>query len=156
MTADSVISTDLATLDILVEQALTNPAIDYVRVRGTGDVVLSEDERTILLAVTRANAVWRVPLSPEGKAEKAGLFIQLSGGIGPDGLAWCDASDALLVAHPGLGVWAFDRQGRPRTFYSAEGADYTTNLVAAGDGQFLVTESMRAEIMCLRTVETLR
>jgi hypothetical protein len=42
MTADSVISTDLATLDILVEQALTNPAIDYVRVRGTGDVVLSE------------------------------------------------------------------------------------------------------------------
>ncbi|MFX4221953.1 MAG: HAMP domain-containing protein [Thalassobaculum sp.] len=49
MTADSVISTDLATLDILVEQALTNPAIDYVRVRGTGDVVLSEGGDPIAL-----------------------------------------------------------------------------------------------------------
>lgn len=122
-------------------------------VPGPNGLVLSEDERTLFLAVTRANAVWRVPLTEAGTAEKAGLFLQLSGGIGPDGLAWCDSSRDLLVAHPGLGVWSFSRDGRPVRFFSAEGATYTTNLVAVGGGRFFVTESLRAEIHELHTVE---
>ena len=42
MTSDSVVATDLATLDALVDQVLTNPDIDYLRVRGVGGVVLAE------------------------------------------------------------------------------------------------------------------
>lgn len=117
-------------------------------------LVLSADERTLFLAVTRANAVWRVPLSLQRTAEKAGLFLQLSGGIGPDGLAWCEATGDMLVAHPGLGVWAFDRQGRPKTFFSREGADYTTNLVSGREGRFFVTESLHAEVLTFETTET--
>ncbi|SDF50956.1 HAMP domain-containing sensor histidine kinase [Thalassobaculum litoreum] len=42
MTRDSVVATDLATLDALVEQVLTNPDIDYLRVRGVGGEVLAQ------------------------------------------------------------------------------------------------------------------
>ena len=121
------------------------------RIPGPNGLLLSEDGHTLLVAVTRANAVWRVPLSDAGIAEKAGVFLQLSGGVGPDGLARCAATGALMVAHPGLGVWSFDQRGRPVEFFSRDGADYTTNLVAAGPHQFFVTESMRAELLSLRT-----
>lgn len=42
MTSDSVVATDLASLDALVEQVLTNPDISYLRVRGIGGVVLAQ------------------------------------------------------------------------------------------------------------------
>lgn len=118
-------------------------------------LLLSGDERTLYLAVARANAVWRVPLSEDGVAEKAGLFLQLSGGIGPDGLARCPATGALLVAHPGLGIWSFDHSGRPLAHFSRSGADYTTNLVAPASGSdcLLVTESLQAEVLSLRIEE---
>lgn len=56
------------------------------------------------LAVTRANALWRVPLLADGRVFKVGTFIQLSGGLGrPDGLA-IDIAGNLIVAHVGLGM----------------------------------------------------
>jgi gluconolactonase len=60
-------------------------------------LVLTRDERSLLLAVTRANQVWRLPLGPDGHAYKVGVFLNLSGGGGPDGLA-LDAEDGLSVA----------------------------------------------------------
>lgn len=42
MTADAVVAMDLATLDSLVEQALLNRGLIYVRVRNSGGTVLSE------------------------------------------------------------------------------------------------------------------
>ena len=42
MTADAVIAVDLATIDALVEQALQNPDVDYLRIRALSGVVLSE------------------------------------------------------------------------------------------------------------------
>ncbi len=42
MTGDAVIAVDLATLDVLVEQALLNPDIVYLRIRSASDVVLSQ------------------------------------------------------------------------------------------------------------------
>src|SRR3546814_9524952 len=66
-----------------------------------------------LLAVTRANAVWRCPLvnatGDEGGEviSKVGTYIQMSGGSGPDGLT-IDANDNLVVCHVGFGaVWLF-------------------------------------------------
>ncbi len=42
MTGDAVIAVDLATLDVLVEQALSNPDLAYLRIRSTNGTVLSE------------------------------------------------------------------------------------------------------------------
>ena len=50
-------------------------------------IALDPTESMLYVAVTRANAVWRVPLMPDGGVAKVGNFIQLSGGVGPDGLA---------------------------------------------------------------------
>lgn len=77
-------------------------------------LVLNLDENLVHLNVTRANAVWRVPLPRDGGTFKVGTFIQLSGGHGgPDGLA-IDETGNLAVAHVGMGsVWAFSPLGEP-------------------------------------------
>ncbi|AVK72236.1 hypothetical protein BJN34_0270 [Cupriavidus necator] len=65
-------------------------------------VVMDLEMRCVLLAVTRANAVWRVPFDRNGNATKVGVFVQLSGGAGPDGLA-LDSEGGLAIAHVGFG-----------------------------------------------------
>jgi len=93
--------------------------------------VLTPDEKTLYLAVTRANAVWRVPLFGQtpgfrGPSRlglgRVGLWLQLSGGTGPDGMAMA-ADGSIVVAHVGLGsLWVFDRFGEPiRRVRCAEG-----------------------------------
>ncbi|MBV8777742.1 MAG: SMP-30/gluconolactonase/LRE family protein, partial [Alphaproteobacteria bacterium] len=75
-------------------------------------LVLTPDESILYLAVTRGNAVWRVPLHPDGSIGRVGIFIQLSGGMGPDGMAM-DSEGNLAVCHVGMGsVWIFSRLGR--------------------------------------------
>ena len=49
-------------------------------------LVLDPSESILYVAVTRANAIWRVPLTREGKVTKVGTFIQMSGGAAPT--AW--------------------------------------------------------------------
>src|SRR4029077_9959616 len=76
-------------------------------------LVLTPNEDILYLAVTRGNAVWRVPLNPDGSIGRVGIFIQLSGGTGPDGMAM-DSEGNLAVCHVGMGsVWLFSRLGRP-------------------------------------------
>src|SRR5690606_15157312 len=78
-------------------------------------MALSGDDSTLYLAVTRANAVWRVPLAnfENGSPTRVGVYLQLSGGTGPDGVAM-GADGSLAVTHIGLGtVWFFDRLGEP-------------------------------------------
>lgn len=106
-------------------------------------LVLTNDERHMLLAVTRANQIWRLPLHPDGSTSKVANFIQLSGGLtGPDGLA-LDAAGRLAVAHNGLGtVWIFDRLGQPLLRLRSPRGLSTTNLCFGPDGRTLyVTES---------------
>jgi gluconolactonase len=74
-------------------------------------LVLDTAQEHVLLAVTRANQVWRLPLMLDGTTSKVGAFINLSGGVGPDGLA-VDYAGNLAVCHPGLGVvWIFSPYG---------------------------------------------
>lgn len=68
------------------------------RIPSPNGLVLNNAETALLLAVTRANAIWRVPLLPDGSIIKVGTFIQMSGGSGPDGLA-IDEEDNLAVCH---------------------------------------------------------
>jgi gluconolactonase len=67
-------------------------------------LVLNGSEHILYVAATRGNAIWRIPLMPDGTASKVGIFIQLSGSLGgPDGLA-IDEQDNLAIAHAGLGT----------------------------------------------------
>ena len=107
-------------------------------------LVLSLDEKIIFLNVTRANAVWRVPLLPEGGVMKVGLWTQLSGGHGgPDGLA-IDEEGNLSVAHVGMGsVWVFSGLGEPLyRIRSCEGLAITNVAYGGPENKTLfITES---------------
>jgi gluconolactonase len=115
-------------------------------------IVMNLDETALFLAVTRANAVWRVPLLRDGGVGKVGTFIQLSGGLGPDGLA-LDEHGRLLIAHPGLGcVWVMSPRGEPECRIASPGSAHVTNLSFGGvDRKTLyMTDSGAAAILRAR------
>lgn len=116
-------------------------------------LVLSLDQKILYVAVTRANAVWRAPIMPDGAASKVGTFVQLSGGLGgPDGLA-LTADGGLVVAHAGLGsVWVFSGVGEPLYRVRCPAGLFTTNIAFGGDDRrdLYVTESSSGEIMRAR------
>jgi len=95
-------------------------------------LVLSPDEQTLYVAMTRGNAVWRVPLLPGGGVAKVGLFVQLSGGIGPDGLA-IDREGGLAICHIGLGtIWLMSPRGEPTGRIVSPTGLHTTNVAFGG------------------------
>jgi gluconolactonase len=106
----------------------------------------------LYVAMTRANAVWRVPFV-EGRPAKVGLAIQLSGGMGPDGLA-LDPDGNLLVAHPPIGVWQFDANNLPVRLFTAPAGSYVTNVaVETGNARIFVTDSINGRILTARLDE---
>ena len=119
------------------------------KVPSPNGLVLSKDEKTLFLAVTRANQVWRVPLHPDGSTSKVGAFINMSGGAGPDGMALAD-DGSLVVCHVGLGsVWVFDRLGEARQrLVSCEDLS-VTNVAFGGMGNrtLFITESESGTIL---------
>ena len=150
------------------ETGLTNPVGRLVRLTAAGKaevlldtvpspngLALTADENAVLLAVTRANAIWHVPLlGPERMPGRVGTFIQMSGGPGggPDGIL-CDAEDNLVVAHARMGaVWVFSRLGEPLyRLRSCKGA-MTTNVAFGGADrrQLFITESASGTILTAR------
>jgi gluconolactonase len=115
-------------------------------------IVLNASESSVFVAVTRANAVWRLPLMPDGSASKAGLFVQLSGGGGPDGLAM-DEADNLVVAHAGMGsVWVFSPLGEPLYRIRSCTGVATTNIAFGGADRrsLFITESETGTILRAR------
>jgi gluconolactonase len=112
-------------------------------------LVLTPDESILYLAVTRANAVWRVPLSPEGLIGRVGVFIQMSGGTGPDGMAM-DEEGNLAVCHVGMGsVWLFSKLGRPTAEIRSCAGLGTTNAAFGGPERktLYITESETGSIL---------
>jgi gluconolactonase len=112
-------------------------------------LVLSLDETSIFVNVTRTNSVWRVPLHADGTAYKVGEFIRMSGGGGPDGLAM-DEQGNLAVAHLGLGtVWLFSRLGEPLLRIRSCAGLLTTNAAYGGPDRrtLYITESETGTIL---------
>jgi gluconolactonase len=96
-------------------------------------IVLHASEKIIYVAVTRANAIWHVPMTPKGGLVKVGLFAQLPCPA-PDGMAM-DMDGNLAVAAPGLGVvWVFNRHGLPIFRVDGCGGHHLTNLAYGGPG----------------------
>ena len=109
-------------------------------------LMLNEPESLLYVAMTRANAIWRLPLMSDGTVSKVGVFIQLSGGLGgPDGMER-GVNDTIHVAHVGNGcVWSFDRLGIP-THRVMCGGEHVTNLTFSPKGEMVITESGAGDI----------
>lgn len=112
-------------------------------------LVLNKAENVLFLAVTRANAIWKVTLLADGGVAKVGTYIQLSGGNGPDGLA-IDEDDNLAICHVGFGAaWLFSARGEPMLRINSPKGLLTTNCAFGGpDNKTLfVTESKTGAIL---------
>jgi len=114
-------------------------------------IVCSPDERILYVAVTRSNQIWSVPLTQfePGVIRRAGVFQNLSGGTGPDGLAM-SARGALCVAHIGLGVvWVFDPRGEPVLRIDAPTGPGVTNLAfhPQDPDSLYITESASGHVL---------
>jgi len=96
-------------------------------------LVMDPKESMLYVAVTRANAVWRVPIRGDGSVHRVGLFCQLVGGWGPDGMA-VDEKGNLLVAHAGgAAVWMWSPMGLPlHRIIACDGGLLVTNVAFGG------------------------
>ncbi len=95
-------------------------------------LVLNADESVLYVGMTNANAVWHLGLTSGDDSIAVGNAIQLSGGIGPDGLA-LTAEGGLVITHPGMGaVWIFSRRGEPLYRVNSCGSDLVTNIAFGG------------------------
>ncbi len=77
-------------------------------------IAVSPDSAWVYVAATRANQVWKFSTRlPETGLPMVGTYLQLSGGLGPDGLA-CNALGWLAVAQAQAGrAYVFDALGTP-------------------------------------------
>jgi gluconolactonase len=126
------------TLDLLLD-----------RIPSPNGLVLSREESTLYVNVTRDNAVWRIPMTADGTARKVGAFIRLSGGVGPDGLA-IDTEGNLAIAHLGLGVvWLVSPMGEPVARVQSCAGPETTNVAYGGRDlrELYITESESGQIL---------
>lgn len=114
-------------------------------------LVLNTSETVLYLACTRANAVWKCPIMPDGSLRKVGVFVQLSGGTsGPDGLAM-DEDDNLIVCHNGFGAaWMFSAVlGEPMLRINSPRGIHTTNCAFGGpeNRTLFITESKSGTVL---------
>lgn len=115
-------------------------------------IVLNLNETSLYVAATRANAVWRGQILPDGTVTRVGLFVQLSGGAGPDGMALDEAGN-LAVAHTGLGtVWLFSPHGEPILRIRSCTGEQTTNLAYGGPDMrsLFITETQTGTVLVAR------
>jgi len=113
-------------------------------------LVMDPGETLLYIAVTRANAVWRMPFRKDGSVNRVGLFAQLVGGMGPDGMAM-DVDGNLSIAHAGYGaVWLFSALGLPiYKIPDLDASPFTTNLAYGGpdNRSLFITSSFSGKIL---------
>lgn len=113
-------------------------------------MAFSPDGRTLYVAVTRANQIWRLPIHPDGTCTKAGIHLHLQGGAtGPDGIA-VDGAGNLLVCQCGTdSAWLFSPWGEPLLrIRSCAGHDLTSAAYGGPNGRVLyLTEAQTGQIL---------
>lgn len=113
-------------------------------------LVLDPDDSVLYVAMTRANCMWHCPLKRGGGVAKVGVFAQLPGIHGPDGLAMDEAGN-LSAAHarPGI-IWLLSPIGEPLYRVQLEGqmARMTNMAYGGADRKTLfITESYSGAIL---------
>jgi gluconolactonase len=111
-------------------------------------IALDAAGRTLFVAVTRANAVWRGPLLADGSASKVGAFRTFFGTSGPDGMAM-DAEGRLVVAHASLGgAFVLNAKGEVTHFVKSTAGSNVTNIAfRPGTSTLVATESESGSIL---------
>ncbi len=114
-------------------------------------LVMNPAEDVLYVAMTRGNAVWRLPIFPDGGTSKVSIFTALAGGhAGADGMA-VDEAGGLYVCDAGNGcVWSFSQSAEPvYRIRSCTGGRVTTNLAFGGPDRkgLFITESDTGTIL---------
>ena len=99
-------------------------------------ICFSPDGAWVYVAATRANQVWRLSSNLPVKGQPmVGVFLQLSGGLGPDGLA-TNEKGWLTVAQAQAGrVYVFDSLGDPIAEVRLPEGLWTTSVTFHPDDQ---------------------
>jgi gluconolactonase len=111
-------------------------------------IALDAAGRTLFVAVTRANAVWRGPLLADGSISKMGAFRTFFGPSGPDGLA-LDVDGRLVVAHASAGgAFMVNAKGEVTHFVKSPTGSTVTNVAyRPGTSSLAATESESGAIL---------
>ena len=112
-------------------------------------LVLDPSETVLFVAMTRDNAVWRVPLTKDGGVAKVGRFCSTFGTSGPDGLTM-DKAGRLFVAHASLGhVFVFAPNGELIARIKSCAGPSCTNVAIGGNkrDRLYVTESVTGTVL---------
>jgi gluconolactonase len=112
-------------------------------------LVLDPSEKVLFVAMTRDNAVWRLPFMKDGSVSKVGRFCALFGPSGPDGMTM-DASGRLFVAHASLGhVFVFAPNGECIARIKSCAGAACTNVAIGGRSrdQLYITESVTGSVL---------
>tara|TARA_B100000575_G_scaffold172778_1_gene138417 strand:- start:203 stop:703 length:501 start_codon:yes stop_codon:yes gene_type:complete len=99
-------------------------------------ICFSPDGACVYVAATRANQVWRLSSNlPTTGQPMVGVFLQLSGGLGPDGLA-TNEQGWLTVAQAQAGrAYVFDALGDPIAEVRLPEGLWTTSVAFHPDDQ---------------------
>ena len=111
--------------------------------------MLDPTETVLFVAMTRDNAVWRVPLMKDGGVAKVGRFCSTFGTSGPDGLTM-DKAGRLFVAHASLGhVFVFAPNGELIARIKSCAGPSCTNVAIGGNSsdRLYVTESVTGTVL---------
>jgi gluconolactonase len=112
-------------------------------------LVLDPGETVLFVAMTRDNAVWRLPLMKDGSVSKVGRFCSTFGSSGPDGLTM-DSKGRLFVAHASLGhVFVFAPNGELIARIKSCAGPSCTNVAIGGASRdrLYITESVTGTVL---------
>jgi gluconolactonase len=112
-------------------------------------LVLDPSEAVLFVAMTRDNAVWRMPFMRDGSVSKVARFCSLFGPSGPDGMTM-DKAGRLFVAHASLGhVFVFAPNGECiARIKSCVGASCTNVAIGgANRDRLYITESVTGTVL---------
>ena len=111
-------------------------------------IALDVEEHALLVAVTRANQVWRGPLMNDGTLSKVGALRTFFGASGPDGMAF-DADNSVVVAHASLGcAFVLNRRGEVSHIVKSPAGSIVTNVAfRPGTCEAYYTESESGSIL---------
>jgi gluconolactonase len=112
-------------------------------------LVLDPNEAVLFVAMTRDNAVWRLPFMKDGSVSKVGRFCSMFGPSGPDGMTM-DQAGRLFVAHASLGhVFVFAPNGELIARIKSCAGVSCTNVAIGGSNRdrLYITESTSGTVL---------